>query len=94
MKLKDLNEARERYSQIKEAWGLLKETVGGADPGPGFFATQVKEMAVHLLHDLGTEEQGCRLRAWCYTVMYESMGMGSPPRPRFQGSQPFRATTS
>ena len=85
-RIRDLKEAKEVYDEIKENWDALKEALEGAELGPAFmFLKLIKKMAVNLFHDLETEEQGCRLRAWCYTVMYEPLGMGSPLRPTFVG---------
>jgi hypothetical protein len=84
-RIKDLVEAKKRYDEIKEYTDPLKEVLTGEELGPLVWLKQIKDMAVHLFHDSGTEEQGCRLRAWCYTVVYEPLGMGVPPRPDFTG---------
>ena len=90
-RLKDLAEAKEKYDQMKEYWDALKEALKGEELGPLAWIKQIKDMAVHLFHDISTEEEGCRLRGWCYTIMYEPLGMGTPPHPDFAGKSLLRS---
>jgi hypothetical protein len=39
-----------------------------------------------VIEAIETEERGAAMRSWCYTVVYDAMGMGSPPEPTFSGS--------
>jgi len=44
------------------------------------------ELFTEVIKATQTEEHGCQLRGWCYTVLYGALGMGTPPTPTFQGS--------
>jgi hypothetical protein len=75
-------------SDIQEAVDLVKtfaDTIGGElDP-----TEWVKQWFMALLAGikaLETEERGCYMRGWCYTVLYSALDMGRPPEPAFSGS--------
>jgi hypothetical protein len=44
------------------------------------------EMFWETLRAMETEERGCGRRAWCYTILYAALNMGTPPEPTFTGS--------
>ena len=43
-------------------------------------------MLLNIIKAIQTEERGVSMRAWCYTVVYDAMGMGTSPEPTFSGS--------
>jgi hypothetical protein len=43
-------------------------------------------MLLQLITAIETEERGVAMRAWCYSVIYDALGMGAPPTPAFSGS--------
>ena len=43
-------------------------------------------MLLQVIKAIETEERGASMRSWCYTVVYDAMGMGEPPEPTFIGS--------
>ncbi len=43
-------------------------------------------MLLAVVKAIETEQRGARMRSWCYTVVYDAMGLGSPPEPTFSGS--------
>jgi hypothetical protein len=69
-----------------EAADALKEALEGFEFTPLGAVKMVVEMTLEVLNATETEERGCRMRGWCYTVVYDAMGMGTPPEPPFSGS--------
>jgi len=44
------------------------------------------ELFTNVIQAMETEERGCSMRGWCYSVLYGALAMGTPPEPTFQGS--------
>jgi len=69
-----------------EAADAMKEALAGFEFSPAGMVKTVVEMTLEVIKATETPERGCRMRGWCYTVVYDAMGMGAPPEPTFQGN--------
>lgn len=73
------------YAAISELAGALSETLKG-ELNPVSWFVQPLKMLLAVIKAVETEERGAAMRSWCYTVVYDAMGMGDPPEPAFSGS--------
>lgn len=74
-----------QYGAISELATALADALTGEISPAGWFKAPVK-MLLSVIKAIQTEERGVSMRAWCYTVVYDAMGMGTPPEPTFSGS--------
>jgi hypothetical protein len=74
-----------QYSALFELATAFGEALKG-EVSPISWFTQSLQMLLAVIDALQTEERGAGMRSWCYTVTYDAMAMGSPPEPRFSGS--------
>ena len=80
--LGDLTDAKDAYETLE----TLEDAIKG-EIDPVAIVEKLVEAILEVIKAIETEERGCRLRAWCYTVTYDALGMGAPPEPAFSGSQ-------
>lgn len=75
------------YSALAELASDLGDALKG-ELSPIEWFTETVLMRV--IKAAGTEERGCSMRAWCYTVLYAALGMGGqtedPGEPAFSRS--------
>jgi hypothetical protein len=76
----------QQYGALSELASAFGEALGGELSPAGWFMQPLK-MLLAVIKAIETEQRGARMRSWCYTVVYDAMGMGSPPEPTFSGSQ-------
>lgn len=74
-----------QYSALSELTIAFGEALEGELSPISWFTNWLK-MAFEVIKAIETEERGVNMRSWCYTVIYETMGMGAPPEPVFSGS--------
>jgi hypothetical protein len=74
-----------QYAALFELATAFGEALEGELSPVGWF-TQPLKMLLEVIKAIETEERGASMRSWCYTVVYDAMGMGSPPEPTFSGS--------
>ncbi len=87
--VQDLLDGAHRIADVAEAAAYL-----GGDAADGLLEViepiglllLAEEMFAEVIKAMETEERGCGLRGWCYSVLYGALDMGSPPEPTFQGS--------
>lgn len=72
-------------SEAKELWDAFKDALEG-EIDPASWVVQWIKMVLEILKALETEERGAYYRAWCYTILYGALDMGTPPTPTFSGS--------
>ena len=75
----------EQYGALSELAMAFGEALEG-EVSPVNWFTQPLKMLLAVIKALETEERGAAMRSWCYTVVYDALGMGSPPEPAFSGS--------
>jgi hypothetical protein len=73
------------YGALAELASAFGEALKG-ELSPASWFIQPLKMLLEVIRALETEERGAAMRSWCYTVVYDAMGMGEPPQPRFEGS--------
>ena len=74
-----------KYGALAEMAGALGEALEG-DLSPASWFIQPLKALLEVINAIETEQRGARMRSWCYTVVYDAMGMGDPPEPAFHGS--------
>lgn len=74
-----------QYAALFELASAFGEALEGELSPVSWFAQPLK-MLLEVIKAIETEERGAAMRSWCYTVVYDAMGMGSPPEPTFSGS--------
>jgi hypothetical protein len=74
-----------QYSALSELTSAFSEALGG-ELSPVSWFLQPLKMLLAVIKAIETEERGAAMRSWCYTVVYDALGMGSPPEPTFSGS--------
>jgi hypothetical protein len=74
-----------RYSALAELAGALEEALKG-ELSPASWFLQPLKMLLAVIKAVETPESGARMRSWCYTLVYDAMGMGDPPEPKFSGN--------
>lgn len=72
-----------RYNALAELTGAFAEALKGELSPAGWFLQPLK-MLLAVIKAIETEEHGVAMRSWCYTVVYDAMGMGDPPEPTFR----------
>ena len=75
----------QQYSAVSELASALADALTGEISPVAWFKNAVL-MLLNIIKAIQTEERGVSMRAWCYTVVYDAMGMGTPPEPTFSGS--------
>lgn len=78
----------EEIANVLDALELVKtfgETLAG-EVSPVGWVMQWIEAVLQVVKAMETEERGCKLRGWCYAVLYGALDMGIPPEPTFSGS--------
>jgi hypothetical protein len=70
----------EVYSVIGDVAKGLETVLKGGLPVLSMI-TMVLDMACAGIKAFQTQSQGVATRAWCYTVLYDVLGMGAPPDP-------------
>jgi hypothetical protein len=73
------------YSALSELAIAFGEALEGELSPVSWFAQPLKALLA-VIKALETEERGAAMRSWCYSVVYDAMGMGSTPEPEFSGS--------
>ena len=73
------------YGALSELAMAFEEALEG-ELSPANWFMQPLKMLLAVIEALETEERGAAMRSWCYTVVYDAMGTGSPPEPTFSGS--------
>jgi hypothetical protein len=84
-KILHLMNGDDRIADVQEAVGLvqtLKEAIEG-EINPAEWVKKWIEMVLSVVKALETEERGVYYRAWCYTILYSALDMGTPPEPTF-----------
>lgn len=74
-----------QYAALLELATAFGEALKG-ELSPISWFTQPVKMLLAVINAMETEERGAAMRSWCYTVIYDAMGMGTPPEPTFSGS--------
>jgi hypothetical protein len=74
-----------QYSALAELADAFSEALKG-ELSPASWFIQPLKMLLEVIKAIETEERGAAMRSWCYTVVYDAMGMGQPPEPTFSGS--------
>jgi hypothetical protein len=74
-----------KYGAISELATALADALKG-EISPVAWFKNVIIMLLNIIKAIETEERGVSMRAWCYTMVYDAMGMGTPPEPTFSGS--------
>lgn len=72
-----------QYSALAELAGALEEALKGELSPVAWFMQPVK-MLLAVIKATETEERGAKMRSWCYTLVYDALGMGDPPQPTFR----------
>jgi hypothetical protein len=85
LRILDGGERISNLTEAKELYDALKEALEG-EINPASWVLQWIKMVLSVLKALETEERGVYYRAWCYSVLYGALDMGTPPTPRFSGS--------
>lgn len=75
----------QEYGALSELASAFGEALEG-ELSPVNWFTQPLKMLLAVIKAIETEERGAAMRSWCYTVVYDALGMGSPPEPAFSGS--------
>jgi hypothetical protein len=75
----------QEYGALSELAMAFGEALEG-ELSPVNWFTQPLKMLLAVIKAIETEERGTAMRSWCYTVVYDALGMGSPPEPAFSGS--------
>lgn len=73
------------YGALSELATAFGEALEG-ELSPVSWFTQPLKALLAVIKAIETEERGVAMRSWCYSVVYDAMGMGSPPEPAFTGS--------
>ena len=74
-----------QYGALAELAGAFEEALTGELSPASWFIQPVKALLA-VVDAIEVEERGAGMRSWCYTVVYDAMGMGDPPEPAFAGS--------
>lgn len=74
-----------QYAALSELAMAFGEALKG-ELSPTTWFAQAMKMVLAVVKAVETEERGAAMRSWCYTMIYDAMGMGSPPEPTFSGS--------
>jgi hypothetical protein len=74
-----------QYAALSELAMALGEGLKG-ELSPANWFMQPLKMLLAVIKAIETEERGAAMRSWCYTMVYDAMGMGSTPEPTFSGS--------
>lgn len=85
----DVLDGLHKIVDVAEAAGYLAGDAGelaltAIEPLSGLLLTI--ELFTNVIRAMETEERGCSMRGWCYSVLYGALSMGTPPEPTFQGS--------
>ncbi|WP_031173843.1 hypothetical protein [Streptomyces durhamensis] len=75
----------QQYGALSELATAFSDALKGEVSPVNWFAQPLK-MLLAVIKAIETEERGVAMRSWCYTVVYDAMGMGAPPEPTFSGS--------
>jgi hypothetical protein len=75
----------QQYGALSELASAFGEALEGELSPVTWFVQPLKALLA-VIEAIETEERGAAMRSWCYTVVYDAMGMGSPPEPTFSGS--------
>ncbi|HEX2735347.1 MAG TPA: hypothetical protein VHM70_27270, partial [Polyangiaceae bacterium] len=73
------------YGALSELAIAFSEALKGEVSPVSWFKSAFK-MILAVVKALETEERGVSMRAWCYTTVYDAMGMGAPAAQVFNGS--------
>jgi hypothetical protein len=73
---------------IDEAKELIETAIDAVrgEVDPTSWVGRIIDAVLEVVTALETEERGCFLRSWCYTLVYVALDMGVPPTPNFAGS--------
>jgi hypothetical protein len=74
-----------QYGALTELASAFGEALEG-ELSPASWFLQPLKMLLAVIKAIETEERGAAMRSWCYTVVYDALGMSSPPEPTFSGS--------
>jgi hypothetical protein len=74
-----------QYAALSELAMAFGEGLKG-ELSPANWFMQSMKMLLAVIKAIETEERGAAMRSWCYTMVYDAMGMGSTPEPAFSGS--------
>jgi hypothetical protein len=78
----------EVLGSIDEAKELIETAIDvvSGEVYPASWVGRIVDAVLEVVAALETEERGCFLRGWCYTLLYAALDMGVPPTPNFAKS--------
>lgn len=79
------DESVENLTEAADLVSTFKDAIEG-EINPIDMVKKVIEMVLQVVKAMETEERGCQVRGWCYSLLYGALDMWTLPEPTFSGS--------